>query len=186
MSAGERYSLFMQTTDNQDEIFDIVDQRDRVIGKATRGEVHKDPSLIHRSIAILVYRNDELFLQKRSMTKDAFPGVWTCSVAGHVDSGESYEEAAIREMQEELGIKALRPPSVIRERVMPYDTETERTRFFRYDDATSTPIVLDARESSEGHFFPVTKELLEKIGTDMPATPCLKFLAETYLLERLS
>lgn len=176
----------MQTTDNQDEVFDIVDHRDRVIGQATRGEVHKNPSLVHRCITILVYRNNELFLQKRSMTKDAFPGVWTCSVAGHVDSGETYEEAAIREMQEELGIKALRPPSVIRERVMSYDNETERTRFFRYDDATDTPIVLDSNETSEGHFFPVTKELLEKIGTEMPATPCLKFLAETYLLERLS
>lgn len=176
----------MQTTDNQDEIFDIVDHRDRVIGQATRGEVHKNPALVHRCIIILVYRNDELFLQKRSMTKDAFPGVWTCSVAGHVDSGETYEEAAIREMQEELGIKALRPPSVIRERVMTYEHETERTKFFRYDDMTEAPIVLDPNETSEGNFFPVTKELLKKIGTDMPATPCLKFLAETYLLERLS
>jgi len=176
----------MQTTDNQDEIFDVIDHRDRVISQATRGEVHKDPSLTHRSITILVFRNGELFLQKRSMTKDAFPGVWTCSVAGHVDSGETYEQAAMREMQEELGIKSVQPPSVIRERLMSYEKETERTRFFRYEDMTQTPIVLDPNETSEGQFFPVTQELLAKIGTEMPATPCLQFLAETYLLERLS
>lgn len=176
----------MQTTDNQDEVFDVIDHRDRVIGTATRGEVHKDPSLVHRGIVILVFRSGELFLQKRSMTKDAFPGLWTCSVAGHVDSGETYEHAAERELMEELGIKAVRTPRVIRERVMSYEHETERTRFFRYDDASETPIVLDPHETSEGRFFALTPQLLTEIGTTMPATPCLKFLAETYLPYEIS
>lgn len=180
-SGKKRYNPSMQTTDKQSEVYDVIDSADRVIGQATRGDVHKDPSLVHRCIVILVFRNGELFLQKRSMTKDSFPGIWTCSVAGHVDSGESYEIAAARELGEELGIKAVRPLTLIDEKVMHYARETERTRFFRYDDDTETPVVLDPNETSEGRFFPVTTALLTDIGTVMPATPCLKHLAETYL-----
>lgn len=175
------YNCYMQTTDKQSEVYDVIDSQDRVIGQATRREVHANPSLVHRSITILLVRGRDIFLQKRSLTKDSFPGIWTCSVAGHVDSGETYEQAAFRELKEELGITAVGPLRIIDEQVISYEHETERTRFFRYDDATQLPIVLDPRETSEGQFFPLTHELLKEIGTTMPATPCLHHLATTFL-----
>ncbi|WP_309382275.1 NUDIX hydrolase [Cerasicoccus frondis] len=86
------------------EIFDIVDEQDTVIGQAPRSRVHAQ-GLRHRAVHILVWNSQkQLFLQKRSMNKDQMPGVWTTSCSGHVDSGEDYNIAAVRELGEELGI----------------------------------------------------------------------------------
>ncbi len=88
-----------------EEIFDVVDKNDRVLGTAARSEVHGNPALIHRVAHVLVFNSrGALFLQKRAMNKDVQPGKWDTSVGGHVDSGEDYQQAAVREMQEELGI----------------------------------------------------------------------------------
>ncbi|MCP3925821.1 MAG: NUDIX domain-containing protein [Desulfobacterales bacterium] len=89
-----------------EEIFDIVDKNDVVTGIAARSEVHGNPDLIHRVVHILVFNSKgELFLQKRSINKDIQPGKWDTSVGGHLDSGETYEEAGFREMKEELYIE---------------------------------------------------------------------------------
>ena len=88
------------------EYLDIVDDDDVSIGKASREECHKR-RLLHRSVYIFLFNKDrKLLLQKRSMSKDLYPGYYTASASGHVNYGESYEEAAQRELQEELGIKA--------------------------------------------------------------------------------
>jgi len=92
------------TTDVSQELLDVVDIDDRVIGVKTRREIHAQ-GLMHRAVHILVFNaRGELFLQKRSMSKDENPGQWDSSAAGHVDSGETYLECAIRELEEELGI----------------------------------------------------------------------------------
>ena len=89
------------------EIFDIVDRKDRIIGRASRDEVHGRPDLIHRVAHVLVFNGaGELFLQKRAADKIVQPGKWDTSVGGHVDLGEAYRAAAVRETAEELGIKA--------------------------------------------------------------------------------
>jgi len=88
-----------------EEIFDIVDPGGRIIGKASRREVHSNPDLIHRVVHLLVFNNKgELLLQKRSMNKDIAPGKWDTSVGGHVNSGEDIQKALKREAEEELGI----------------------------------------------------------------------------------
>ncbi|MDB6031602.1 MAG: Nudix hydrolase [Verrucomicrobiales bacterium] len=86
-----------------EEIFDIVNERDEVIGQERRSEVHR-LGLRHRAVHVLVFNSKgELFLQKRSMTKDTFPGAWDSSASGHVDTGETYDTCALRELREELG-----------------------------------------------------------------------------------
>ena len=88
------------------EYFWVVDEEDRVIGKETRENCHKN-RLIHRSVYVLLINSKgELFLQKRSMSKDLYPGYYTGSATGHVDYGETYDQAAQRELREELGINA--------------------------------------------------------------------------------
>jgi len=90
-------------TSSPDELFDVVDLDDRVIGRAPRREVHAR-KLLHRAIHVLVHDpNGHLFLQRRSPGKDTFPGCWDSSCSGHVDAGEDYPVAARRELGEELG-----------------------------------------------------------------------------------
>jgi 16S rRNA (adenine1518-N6/adenine1519-N6)-dimethyltransferase len=88
------------------ERFDVVDEQDQVLGTASRHEVHSLKKR-HRAVHVFVLnRNGELFLQRRSRWKDVAPGLWDSSAAGHVDCGQSYDETAIRELSEELGIEA--------------------------------------------------------------------------------
>ncbi len=89
----------------QDEILEIVDRQGNTVGTALRSHIHGNPSLIHKVVHVLVFNGDgELLLQKRSMNKDVAPGKWDTSVGGHVPNGEDLTTAAIREMEEELGI----------------------------------------------------------------------------------
>ncbi len=92
--------------DDQNELFYFVDDDDNVIGSVKRAEAHQSNSIKHRSIFILLFNDhDELLLQKRSQSKDTFPGFWTVSTSGHVAYGQSYDEASVREIQEELGLE---------------------------------------------------------------------------------
>jgi 16S rRNA (adenine1518-N6/adenine1519-N6)-dimethyltransferase len=84
----------------------VVDDANEVIGQQARGAVHRD-RLKHRAVHVfLFHRNGDLFLQRRSRLKDVAPGKWDSSAAGHLNVGESYADAARRELGEELGIDA--------------------------------------------------------------------------------
>ena len=90
----------MKTPHDLNEILAIVDKNDKVIGKASRKEVH-DKGLLHREIGVvLINFNKEVLLQKRIDFN-----VWDTSVGGHFPYNEDYKEAALRETEEELGIK---------------------------------------------------------------------------------
>lgn len=89
---------------SSDEIFDVVDELDRVIGTAPRSEVHRR-KLRHRAVHVLLFNTRaELFVQKRSAAKDTFPLCFDSSASGHLNSGEDYDTCARRETQEELGL----------------------------------------------------------------------------------
>ena len=93
-----------------DEMFDIVNDRDEVIGRLPRRMVHRDGHK-HRAVHVLVFDSrGRIFLQKRSLTKDTFPGAWDSSASGHLESGEDYAACAARELREELGWSAPAPP----------------------------------------------------------------------------
>ena len=89
---------------NKVEYFDVVDIFDRVVGLAPRHYIHAN-KLFHRAIHVFVFNSrGEIFLQKRSLNKDSAPGKWVSSCSGHVDSGEYYFDAAVRELGEEIGL----------------------------------------------------------------------------------
>jgi isopentenyldiphosphate isomerase len=89
-----------------DEMLTLVTDSDEVLGPIARSRVHGHPDLIHRSVHVMVVSPQGLLLlQKRSRRKDVQPGKWDTSVGGLVGFGQSYEEAARREAEEELGLR---------------------------------------------------------------------------------
>lgn len=88
-----------------EEVLDLVNEKDEVIGVVKKSEANTNPKLIHREIGVILFdENNRVLLQKRSLQKKVFPGYWTISVAGHVKSGDSEEITAHRELLEEMGI----------------------------------------------------------------------------------
>lgn len=133
-----------------EEIFDVVNERDEVIGRNTRSEVHR-LGLRHRAVHVLVYNSKgEIFLQKRSQTKDTFPGAWDSSAAGHLDCGEDYDACAVREMREELGIEAQGPRRLFRIEACEA-TGMEHVWVYRYD--CDGPFTLHPDEIERGEWF---------------------------------
>jgi 16S rRNA (adenine1518-N6/adenine1519-N6)-dimethyltransferase len=97
-------TVHTQTHALENELFPVVDKMDRILRQAARSEVHGD-NLRHRAVHILIFNEKgELYLQQRSRRKDRHPLLWDSSAAGHVMAGEGYDEAAKRELQEELGV----------------------------------------------------------------------------------
>ena len=128
-----------------DELFDVVDQHDRVIRQAPRREVHAQ-GWLHRAVHVLVFnRAGQVFLQKRSMAKDKSPGLWDSSCSGHLDAGEDYDHAAWRELQEEIGLKLDKAPA----------------RWFRVEacEETGEEFVWIYRVESEGPFTLCPEEI---------------------------
>jgi isopentenyldiphosphate isomerase len=134
-----------------DEIFDVVDEQDRVIGRETRREVHRR-GLRHRAAHILIFnRKGEVFLQKRSMKKDSFPGAWDSSASGHVDTGEEYDLCAVRELREEIGLEP-REPLV---KLFKIDTcpATQNEFVWVYQGRSEGPFQLHPEEIERGEWF---------------------------------
>lgn len=106
---GEWAALLLRTPTG--EVFEVVDEEGRVVGRAPRSACHGNPALIHRVSHVLVLdAQGRLYLQRRPDTKDIQPGKWDTSVGGHLDIGEDHEAGARREMREELGLSGdLRP-----------------------------------------------------------------------------
>ncbi len=89
---------------NGQEVFDVVDENDQVVGSQARELVHVN-NLRHRAVHMVIFNAaGEILLQKRSIWKDRNPGLWDSAAAGHVDSGETYAAAAERELREEIGV----------------------------------------------------------------------------------
>lgn len=121
MYSPEKHSM---NKDNANEIFPIVDESGNVIGKATRGECHSGTKLLHPVVHLHVFNQaGELYLQKRPDWKDIQPGKWDTSVGGHIDYGESVDDALRREAREELGLNNIQP-----EFMTAYVFESDRER----------------------------------------------------------
>src|SRR5215475_3453983 len=96
-----------------DEILDIVDENDQVIGQSPRGEAYAR-GLRHRCAFILARdAAGRIFVHRRTAEKLVFPSLYDMFVGGVVGAGESYDEAALREAEEELGVTGLPSPSYL-------------------------------------------------------------------------
>lgn len=164
-----------QILDDPDEIFDLVDLDDHVIGQVRRGEAHRNPALIHRSVQVLVFTQDgRLLLQRRSASKDLFPGYYCASASGHVASGENYLTTAERELAEELGISV--PLTYISKALVRSEPETELTAL--YVTVSDGPYQFHPTETDGGRLFAVHDVWDSIIRGDLPVTPALRVAME--------
>lgn len=134
-----------------EEIFDVVNERDEVVGQQTRKEVHR-LKLRHRAVHVLVFNQaGQVFLQKRSMMKDTAAGKWDSSASGHLDSGEDYDTCAIRELREEIGlVLSIAPERLFKIDAGP-DTGWEFCWVYRW--RSEGPFVLHPEEIETGEWF---------------------------------
>ena len=134
-----------------EEIFDVVNERDEVIGQQPRREVHR-LGLRHRAVHVLVFNlRGQIFLQKRSLTKDTSPGRWDSSASGHLNRGEDYDACAIRELREEIGLSVPEAPR----RLFKIDAgaETGEEFVWVYRCEAEGPFELHPEEIERGGWF---------------------------------
>jgi isopentenyldiphosphate isomerase len=133
------------------EWFDLIDEQADVIGRAQRSVCHGHPGLVHQAVHVLVFNQaGDLFLQKRSASKDIQPGKWDTSVGGHVNVGEQPLAAARREMREELGIHEAPLEYAYHYR---WTSDRESERITSYATRHEGPFTLDPGEIDDGRFW---------------------------------
>ena len=143
------------------EILPIVEPNGVVIGRSTRKACHTHPGLLHPVVHLhIIDPYDNIYLQKRSATKDLFPGRWDTAVGGHVTYGESLYEALIREAGEELAFVDFNP-AFLESYVWRSPMETELVNIFA--TVTDRDIDPDNDEVDEGRWW-TRKEVEEAIG----------------------
>jgi len=156
-----------------DEMLDVVNDDDEIIGVERRGDIHAQ-GLMHRAVHILLFNSrGELFLQKRSLSKDEQPGKWDSSAAGHVDSGEQYLDCARREIGEELGIVAEQPLQLLFKLPASAITGNEHCMVYRY--CFDGPMVLQPEEIDDGRWIdPATMDRrVDDRDSSLTASVCL-------------
>ncbi len=156
--------------DNPAEVFDLINERDEVIGRITRGEAHANPRLLHRSVQVLVFDSaGRVLLQRRSGHKDLFPRYYCASASGHVAAGDDYLATARRELLEELGIDV--PLQYVGKEVVSSAYETEMTALFvaRSDG----PFRFHPTETDGGDYYSWAAAMAALRAGSLPMTPAL-------------
>ena len=165
--------------DNSEERFPLVDEEGKVVGSATRGECHNGSRLLHPVVHLHVFNSrGEVYLQRRPEWKDIQPGKWDTSVGGHIDFGETPEQALLREVREELGITDFQP-----ERVGQYVFDSRRERELVYVNRTiyDGPITPSEDELDGGRFWTLD-EIHSAIGQSV-LTPNFESEFQRFFLE---
>ena len=146
--------------DNNKEIFPIVDESGNTIGKATRGECHNGSKLLHPVVHLHLFDSSgRIYLQQRPLWKDIQPGKWDTAVGGHIDYGETVEEALMRETREELGLTGVSTTFLL-QYVFESEREKELVHVFR---TTYDGEVCPSDELDGGRFWTMD-ELKEAFG----------------------
>ena len=143
--------------DNKNELFPRVDADGNVLGSITRGEAHNGSRILHPVVHLHLFNSrGELYLQRRPDWKDIQPGKWDTACGGHVDYGENPQQALIREVSEELGVKGFRPTFIDK---YVYDSLTESELVYVNATIYDGEVSPSASELNGGRFW--TREELE-------------------------
>lgn len=160
------------------EILDIINENDEIIGQAPQKEVY-DKMHLHRIVHVLIFNvSGQMALQKRSQLKLYCPLHWSTTVGGHVQSGEDYQKAALREMVEETGLEL--PVEFLAKDVYE-DPERPGLRKFLgiFKALYNGDFSLDSEEVEDFGFFSL-EDIQEMIARGEKFHPELLFLLKKY------
>lgn len=147
--------------DSQETLLPEVDEQGNITGTMTRAEAHSGTKHLHPVVHLHVFNSKgDLYLQKRPDWKDIQPGKWDTAVGGHIDLGESVEQALHREVREEIGITDYTP-----ERLKHYvfESDKEKELVFVFRTVYDKPINPDKEELADGRFWS-QQEIRDNIG----------------------
>lgn len=147
--------------DSPETLLPEVDEQGNITGTMTRAEAHSGTKHLHPVVHLHVFNSKgDLYLQKRPDWKDIQPGKWDTAVGGHIDLGESVEQALHREVREEIGITDYTP-----ERLKHYvfESDKEKELVFVFRTVYDKPINPDKEELADGRFWS-QQEIRDNIG----------------------
>lgn len=140
------------------ELIDIVDKNGNFTGEVMDKEEAHDKNLLHNEVAVFVINNKkQILLQKRSANKRFNPNKWGLC-AGHVDSKESLENAALRELQEEIGIDiSIKELKSLAEREFTIGNSNSHITYFYYikSNLNENDFIIQTEELSEVKWFDI-------------------------------
>ena len=185
-------------TNTPDEVIDLVDKNDNIIGETTKGEANSNPKLFHREIGIIIYDDTrrampagrQVLIQRRSLKKKNYPGAWAPSCAGHIPKGMSPLEAAHKELKEELGFDTELTfiyKGLFRE---PHETQFVYVYLGKYPDGVNIipapEEVIDTKFVTEKEYRAIPKDALTSYEHDTDILSFFKGDFDKYLSSNIS
>jgi isopentenyldiphosphate isomerase/intracellular septation protein A len=153
-----------QKKEHNEEWFPLVDEKGNVIGKTTRENAHSRPGILHPVVHLHIFNmRGEIYLQKRPSNKDIQPGKWDTAVGGHVNLGETVEQALLREAKEELGIENFRFSPFMNYR---WDSARESELVYSFIAQVNSHIKPNTLELADGRFWTID-ELRQLVGKNI-------------------
>lgn len=173
----------MKTPHNLDEVVALVNDKDEIVGKATRSEVHSKGLLHRETYCYVINAKNQVLLHRR---KDNH--LWDHSSSGHFSFNESYEDGIEREVEEELGIKLLKEDfeEIAKEKIIGRRNDNQRfvKLFLVKKDIPIEQFEIDKSEVQEIRYF--KKNELKKLLLSDEITSSAKYLIEKYVLPVLN
>ena len=160
---------FKKKSLSSEEWVPVVDSQGKIIGQATRPSVHRGEKILHPVVHLHVLNKKNLLLQKRSMTKEIYPGRWDTAVGGHILVNETLETALRREAFEELGLKDFSARLL---QVYRWDSGLESELVYMFTTYDFRELNINRHEVSEAKFWTVNQ--LKKAVGEKIFTPVLE------------
>ena len=151
---------------------EVIHENENIIPQVSRDEIH-DKGLLHREVHVWLYTPEgKIIFQKRSATKDTYPSLLDASVGGHIDIGNTPEQTAVIELQEETGIVATIDELNFIEKTKSISTDIHRNRInnviryvysYRYEGNVGDIIVEEGKATD---FLEYSLEDLENLESE--------------------